>query len=191
MSAMKNRFQSVRKHIDVFAESWKADHAEAMRCRDFEDLLAQGLMVFHYFDDLCQLRRGVVFQGLQDPIPELDEAEKECYAHWLEVSQEVGEGLAEFEKEFGTVERADEFRKCLARTQFLLAHWAPAVPARAIGSRAHDVSAEEADELHAFVKRGPERLGARPGNPSRSLPGIRLDSADATRRCLKPLRKPS
>src|SRR5207248_2569722 len=110
-------------------------------------------------------------RDLQDPLPELDEAEKECYAHWVEVSQEVADGLEQFEQEFGTVVKADEFKKCLARAQFLLAHWAPAVPARAVASRAHDVSPQEAEQIHDFLKRAPGVPGSPTWEPKPIPPG--------------------
>jgi hypothetical protein len=152
MSAPTSRFDSVRKHLDVVEDSWKADHHAAMRCRDLEDYLAQATMVFHLIDRIGRTRREHVFRGLEEPNPQLDEAEKDLHARWLNFATVLEQPLRQFEQAFAQVEGAAEFRECQVTARRALENWRPAVLARAVASRIHDMSDEDADQIHDLLQ---------------------------------------
>ncbi len=154
MDAVETPFKSAHRHLDVFEESWKSAHVNAMKYYDFETFLAEGAMVF---------------RGIEELSPQLDEAEKEFYTHWLVLADAVAQVLAAFEKEYRDVKGADEFRKCQELARERLAKWVPAVPTRTVGFRVWDVSVEEADELRDLMNAPPDGPG-RPKWQPKELP---------------------
>jgi hypothetical protein len=160
MAEQRTRLASARRYLEVFEESWKADHDDAMRCRDFEEIAAEATKVFELVDELVRQRRECVFRGLQDPNPQLDEEEKNLYADWLRLTEEDVPHLEGLEKTYGVVEGAERLRACREKARTFLAKWAPAVPSMAVGLRVHDLTEEDADELRAL-------LNAPPGAPGR------------------------
>ena len=48
-----------------FAESWKSDHADAMRCHDLESILLEGVMVFQLVESLNRSWRERVYRGVE------------------------------------------------------------------------------------------------------------------------------
>lgn len=159
MAETRTRLSSARRHLEVFEESWKTDHDQAMQCRDFEDMLAEAVMVFQLVDEMVHRRRRAVFHAFWEPNPQLDEEEKQLYTTWLKLMEQDLPKLAELEKTF-TVEGADRFRACVESARTFLAKWAPAVPSMAVGLRVHDLTEEDAEELRAL-------LNAPPGAPGR------------------------
>jgi hypothetical protein len=172
MSAMpttQNRFTRARKHLELFEDIWKFDHADAMRCRDFEEFLAEAVMVFGLLDDVCQRRREHVYRAMEEPNPEHDAAEKELYSRWLNmVESQIGQ-LETLERAFGIVEGADKVRAGIQRARSFLQTWTPAVQAMALGSRVVEFSEEDADQIHAILNAPPGSPG-HPARPPRSIP---------------------
>jgi hypothetical protein len=169
MTGTRNRLRRARKYLEAFAESWKLDHAVAMDCCDFEEHLTEAVRVFELVDDLVRLRRACVFRGVEEPNTELDQAERELYEGWLRLIEEDVGQLEELERTFGTVEGMDAFRACQQRARSFLANWAPAILAKAIGSRMIEFSEEDADQLRALLEAPPGSSG-RPKLDPRSIP---------------------
>jgi hypothetical protein len=169
MSPTRTKLSAARRYLEVFEESWHADHAAAMQCRDFEEALAEAVKVFELVDELVRLRRESVFRGLQQPEPALDEDEKAVYMQWLSLIERDTPQLEAFEKSFGAIEGAEKLRTCLARAREFLARWAPAVPSRAAGSRALEFSKDDADQFRALLD-SPAGAAGRPTRPPRPLP---------------------
>jgi hypothetical protein len=151
MNATRSRLSSVRRYLAVFEESWKANHRAAMQCKDFEDFLAEAVMVFRFTDESVRRRRQAVFHGLQEANLQLDEEEKQLYTHWLTLVEQDLPRLEELERTFARVEGADAFRACMDRARAFLAQWAPAVPSMAVAHRALDLTEEDAEELRAIL----------------------------------------
>ena len=169
MPPFQNPFANARKHLELFEETWKPDHEEAMRCRDFEEFLAEATMVFGLLNDVCHLRREYVYRGMEEPNAEHDTAEKELYGRWLAmVESEIGR-LEALEQSFGIVEGADKLRGCICDARSFLQNWMPAVQALALGSRVVEFSGEDADQIQALLKAPPGSPG-RPTRAARSIP---------------------
>ncbi len=168
MSASRSRLTSARRYLEVFEESRQANHRAAMQCKDLEDILAEAVMVFQFADEAVRRRRQAVFHGLQEPIPQLDEEEKQLYAGWVALVEPDLSQLEQMEKTFGTIEGADQFRACVDRARAFLTRWAPAVPSMAVAHRALDLTEEDAEELREVL--GDPTRGGRPRWEPRPAP---------------------
>ena len=169
MSAAETSIRSARRHLDVFEESWKADHEEAMlpRFRGVPRGRRDGLPL-----DRSRLPAAgaYVFQGVEEPSGVLDDMEKQAYARWLQLADSQAEILASLEKDFGVVEGAEEFQECRTHAKATLGNWAAAVPSLAIGSRVVDFSEGDADQIHGLLdqdEHGAGRPTPPPPYPSR------------------------
>jgi hypothetical protein len=160
MTATTNRFTSARRHLDVLEEAWKADHVEAMRCRDLETILAQGVMVFQFIEWSNESWRERVYRGIEPLTSEDEQAIKSAYIRWLALTDEVATELVQLEAAFGIVENGDTIRDCQSRARRTLTKWVSPVLARSPAMRVWDVTEEEADELR-------ELLNAPAGAPGR------------------------
>jgi hypothetical protein len=169
MTATRSGLASARRHLDVFAESWKADHEQAMQCRDFEDFLTEAVSLFQLIDSLVRRRREAVFRGREEANSQLDEEEKALYYHWLATVEADLARLDSLEKTYGHVEGAERLRDSREKARTFLANWAPAVLARAVGSRAGDFSEEDADQVQVLLN-APARAPGRPTRPLRRVP---------------------
>ncbi len=168
MAAKRDRLAAARNYLQVFEASWKADHDQAMQCRDFEESLAEAVKVFQLVGELIRLRRESVYRALTVPNPKLDHEEKQLCMDWLGLIEEKWPRLEAHEKTYGVVEGAEEFRKCRDQARAFLTNWAPAVPAKAIGSHALEFCEEDADQLQALLQ-SPAAAPGRPTRPSRSV----------------------
>jgi hypothetical protein len=168
MAAKGGRLASARRYLEVFEDSWKSDHAQAMQCREFEESLAEAAKVFQLMHELIQMRRTAVYRGLIEPLPELDREEKQLYTDWLGLVDVDMASVETLEETFGPLEGAAEFRACRDAARAFLARWMPAVPAKAVGSRVIDFSEEDADQLRAALN-GPPGTPGQSTHPARSL----------------------
>jgi len=161
------------QYLELLEESWKRGHTEAMACGLLEDELAVAVMLFGLQKDLAQRRRARVFRGLEEPNPELDAAEENLFRRWLVIAEDQMRMLQQYQHASVVVEGADRFQTALNEVRTLLAQWTPALPAMAVGSRVHDISEEDADEIRELLKakdRGRFRWEARAvpeGDPSK------------------------
>ena len=169
MAAKRDTLVAARKYLQVFEESWKADHDHAMQCREFEESLSEAARVFQLMHELILLRRTAVYRGLIEPLPELDREEKQLYTDWLGLVDADMARMETLEKTYGPLEGAVQFRACCDTARTFLAKWTPAVAAKAVGSRVIDFSEEDADQLRAAMQ-SPDGSAARPTLPARSLP---------------------
>jgi hypothetical protein len=168
MTTTPTFLNSARRHLEVFEESWKANHFAAMECRHFEAFLAEAVMVFGLLHETSRQRREYVFRGLEEPNSGDDDFEKHLYERWVHVAACQVEKLQSLERVFGVVEGAERFRDCLHKAQMFLANWVPATVAKAPGSRMHEVTEEDADELRSLLEQQGE--GGRPKWEPRSIP---------------------
>jgi hypothetical protein len=173
MTATRTRLASARRYLEVFEESWKADHDGAMRCRDFEETVVEAVKVFELVDELVRWRRECVFRGVEEPNPQLDEEEKALFTDWLALVEDAMPRLEALEKTYGIVKGADRLRACRERARSFLAQWRPAVLSMAVGLRMQELTEEDAEELRALLEQpspaGRPRWEPRPippGDPS-------------------------
>ncbi len=168
MAATRGWLSSARRHLDLFEESWKADHAAAMKCREAEEWIAEAVSLFELIDQLVQLRRRRVFHGSLEVNEELDAIERTLYQRWLTLVERATPRLVALEEAFGVVEGFDRFRACHDKALAFLSNWAPAVPSMAVAQRAGELTKEEADELRE-LHNNPQK-GGRPKWEPQSLP---------------------
>lgn len=153
MSATDSRFQRARRHLELFEEPWKKHHREAMHCRDLEEFIAEGKMLFTYLDGLNRSWRELVFRGCEDFSKEEEQFVRENFERWLVVSDSITADIERNEREFGKVEGADEHRARQAAVRDMLRNWIPPARTKVAALQVHDVSEEEADELRQLLER--------------------------------------
>jgi hypothetical protein len=169
MTQSRNRLSTARRYMEVYRESWKADHRSAMECRDFEELLGEGVRVFDLIHAIILGRRLFVYRGVMDPSPEMDQEEKRLMREYLELMKTDLPQLETMELSFGEIVNARPFRERIAQADMFLANWKPPVTAMAPGSRVVDFSEEDVSQLEALLK-SPAGAPGRLLHSPRSLP---------------------
>jgi hypothetical protein len=139
------RFSRVGKHLDVFEESWKADHHEAMALYDFQEFLSEGMGLYDWMTERSQDFRFAVFHGLTPPDSQAAENEKRVFERWLRTATECEQQLLTFEAKFVTVEGAVKFRQAVAHVRKFLAEWVPPAVSLARGLRVRRLTAAEVE----------------------------------------------
>lgn len=159
MSAIDAKLQRASKYV----EAWQVDHAAAMECFALEGWLEEGVIVYDKFVVVAdQLVRRAVFRAVVElPAGAL----RSLYEHWLEIATSGLPALAKCEREFETVQHADEFRARVESAKQVLATWRD--PVRALNPSLHvwEVTPEEAEQLEALSK----AKKGEPGTLSREL----------------------
>lgn len=150
MSAVNERLNSAHKHLEAF-EAWRLDHDTAMECYDLEDKLAEGAFVFDVIERANQLVRRAIYGGAPSD-PEVVEACRALYQHWLRTAQSNLPLLDWYTATFESVRGASEYRNRIDAARRILAEWANPSVARAPGMHIWEVSDAEAAKLQALVK---------------------------------------
>jgi len=165
MSANRTWLVGAEKHIELLEESWEQEPEEPPRVREFEEFLAEAVMVFSLLDQVCRLRREYIYRGLEEPTAEGDASEKNLFGRRLAVAAKAIRKLEFLEQSLLAVERVERTRACLEIARSFLGTWTPAVQAMALGSRVVEFSDEDADQIHALLNSPPRSLGGlvRPG----------------------------
>lgn len=145
-----------------YEQAWQQDHAEAMRCFDFEERLSVGLALFGAGQWLFQHWRQSVSRGEADLRPEDENNLKAFFTVWLEVCQSVEPRLARYEDRFGTVAGAAKLRETRSLAERILAGWTAPVKQKAPGLLVDELTAAEAERLDALINSGAGRLKIRP-----------------------------
>ena len=105
----------VRDQLKLYEErpdSWKAHHAEAVYCLDFENWLAHGVFLFERITRMDERHREITYANPDAFSAELDREMSGLYEAWSKVIPESLERLAELESRGFRVEKADEYRRC-------------------------------------------------------------------------------
>src|SRR4051794_23634841 len=100
--------------LDAFsdkAESWKAEHAEAMRCSDLEDALVFGIAVHFAISTVDLNWHDAVFSGRAE-FSRAEELEIEnFYRAWIRNAEFFASRLDQMESAGYSVKRSDLFRR--------------------------------------------------------------------------------
>jgi hypothetical protein len=101
------------------AETWKKEHAVAMRAYRLEDAIAAGLMLHQLIHRHFARWRDFVADR---SVPFSWDAAREwsgLFQWWLSISQTLLEAIAECEAQGHIIEKAQDFRRAVAETQML------------------------------------------------------------------------
>lgn len=123
---MAFRNSPINRQLEAYEEGWTKDHAEAMRCRDFEQLLAVGVGIFHVLVKLDVARRQRIAQGQEEYSEEDDQALQECFRRWLRMGELASPQIRHYESSFWFVDNAADFRQCLEETREIVSEWVSA-----------------------------------------------------------------
>jgi hypothetical protein len=119
-SSALNVYRSGAKSFREEAEEWKKDHDKAIECFDLEDFLFTGVRVADGLAVIDEQYRARVFSGKADFSPEYHEVFMETYRFLTEAFQETLETIDRFERRFGEVKYAKEFRSRLDEMRGIL-----------------------------------------------------------------------
>jgi hypothetical protein len=109
--ALRTARNCVRYYNDESANLLER-HAEAMDCRDCEDLLQLGIDAFHWLGRADQATRAAVYRGQAEYDPSFEVALATLYAEWLRPCVYADRWAAVQEKRGFHVENLDKFRQC-------------------------------------------------------------------------------
>lgn len=100
------------EQIEDFGESWKADHEEAMQCRDLEKALGGGIGLFHCIRLADQVWSEQVQDGKIEFDAKIAKMLRNYYEFWLAPVDRILSAVQKFEANY-EVEGAEEFRRCI------------------------------------------------------------------------------
>jgi len=123
MMASARPLNYVRANLQMYGrdtDAWKRDHKDAMACYAFQDHLQVGIEIFDSitrFDEDWRLR---VFRGHVPHDASVEDEIRDAYQKWLQPCSRVEKVLRKFERLFGEVKYAAEFRSRHAEAQGIL-----------------------------------------------------------------------
>jgi len=110
---LKQRHRT-EKRLRLFeheVEEWKRDHDEAMECFDLERTLCLGIFIYDTLIKLDEEVRVGFLKGTAPFDPQYEKDIEALFEWWLKPCEAVEEKLRKFIARFGSVDRAEEFRK--------------------------------------------------------------------------------
>jgi hypothetical protein len=108
------KFRHVREQLSLYeqqSESCMLDHEDAVRCRDFEELLAIGIALCDLVHRLDEEWRRQVRSGNLQYDPAADSAIQSLYELWFRPCDKLRATLQQLEDRGFTIEGAREFRQ--------------------------------------------------------------------------------
>jgi hypothetical protein len=168
---MAIRHRLLTRQLEAYEEGWQKDHADAMRCRDFEEFLAVGVAVFRALAQVDAARRQRIARGLEEPSPEDDRELLDHFRRWLATARLVREELRSLEDQFEAVDGSAEFCRCVKEAREIVAEWVPAIapeagPEQVVAHTERPQSgAEMAQALDRVSRPAPQESGPLPFNP--------------------------
>jgi hypothetical protein len=115
-----NVYRSGARAIRDEVEGWKKDHDRALECYDLEDFLGTGVRVADGLVIMDEQYRARVFSGKEEFDPKYHEMFMDTYRFLAETFRETIGTIERFEKQFGQVKNADEFRSRLSEMEGIL-----------------------------------------------------------------------
>ena len=89
METRERRPSPVDRQLEAYRESWQKDHDAAMRCRDWEELIAVGMATCRLLQEREEAWRERVFRGTLDFDDADDRDLRERLGLWLTVTEAV------------------------------------------------------------------------------------------------------
>jgi hypothetical protein len=167
MTTRERRDSPVYRQLAAYRESWQKEHEAAMRCRDQEEVVAVGISTYRMLREREEIWREKVFRG---PLPfdaEDDADQRERYGFWLEATEAVlRDILPVLEREFDTVEGAEQLRACAAEAKDRIRDWQSPRLSMAVGLREMTLSPEGAADLERILEDARGRPAETPPGPA-------------------------
>lgn len=99
------------KLFEKEVEDWKAEHAEAMMCLEFESTLSLGINIYDALVQADEMIRAEVLAGTKPFDADYDQCIEDLFRWWLRPCAQVEERIQAFTMRGFAVELAGEFRK--------------------------------------------------------------------------------
>lgn len=170
MNTVDKRRSPVYRQLEAYEETWKNDHKQAMACRDWEDVIAVGINIFHMFREREDSWREQVFRGTRDYTEDDNQDHRARLTAWLKTTEEfLTNVLPGLQTRFGTIEGADELQRCRDIGVTILRAWEPPRLSMAVGLREMTLSPEAAAELKRILYEEPPPPPPPPHPPLQEL----------------------
>ena len=158
----KPRSSPIERQLTAYEEGWRQDHEEAIRFWDFQENLSVGIAIYQTIAQRSSSWRQRVSLGIEPFRPEDEQEVRNLYVWWLNSCQHALSRLEHFEREFGAIDGAAQFRLCCEQANKAVATWVPPALSKAVGLHAAEFSQQEAGRLTAALESGEARLRMRP-----------------------------
>ncbi len=147
MARLSHSFAVVRESVRSYSAApsgWKVtDTQDALRSWDFEEYLELGILLFDAITHFDEKYRERVLEGKDVWDPAVAESVTEAYRWWHKPCAQVLQDLRHFEQTFGTIEKAEQFRRYVREVEGILGD-----PAEIFSSDELTKLRDEAIELH-------------------------------------------
>ena len=97
----------------IAEDTWQQDHKDAMECRNLEDQIELGIGILGLLAQLTSNLRADENAWRRELVVQATE----LYARWISRSEAILSQVAMCEAKNFKVDRADEFRECVAKTK--------------------------------------------------------------------------
>ena len=111
----------VRENLkQIENEPWKTDHAQAMRCREFEEWLKLCIETFERINRLDEGYRSSVYDKDVEYDAAWDETVLDLYRQWRHRVSGFPQVMEDLAKKYEHIEYSDEFLRCLLEVDGIL-----------------------------------------------------------------------
>lgn len=179
MNTTQKRRSASERQLNAYVESWQTDHHEAMKCADWEDVIAVGISVYNLLRGQDKFQREMIFRGVVGHSVENSMIFRDCLISWLETTRSIlATQIIPLERNY-TVNGASRLRECASEVADYLANWTPPTVSSALGLRElelDDSSATEVNRILAAAKVHPTPMPSGPPMEELSLANFRSRS---------------
>jgi len=179
VNTTKIRRSATERQLNAYVESWQTEHHEAMKCVDWEDIIAVGICVYKLLRFRDKSEREMILRGISGhPIEDILRY-RDCLDSWLTATRSVlASQINPLERNY-TVNGANELRACASAASDYLADWLPPRVSSALGLREiqlDDASATELNRIIAEANVNPTPMPSGPPMEELSLADFRSRS---------------
>lgn len=179
MNTTNERRSASERQVNAYVESWQSDHHEAMKCADWEDIIAVGTSVYNLLRGQDKFQREMIFRGAGGYSVAESLILRHCLNSWLVTTQSVlTTQIIPLERDY-TVNGAGELRAQASEAAEYLADWTEPTVSAAVGLRElefDDEAATEFDRVMAEAEVSPTPMPSGPQMQEVSLAEFRSRS---------------
>lgn len=123
MTQPSSRIKYAEKELDRFrddVEDWKREHHLVQVCWEYEDLVAKANFLYTRIIDLDEDIQEVCLLSGAEFHYELDQKVDQLLSSWLEISLEILPHIGDLEREYSSLDGAEDFRRNVKEVQAIL-----------------------------------------------------------------------
>ena len=179
MNPTKRMRPASQSQLNAYVESWQTDHHEAMKCADWEDVIAVGLALYNLFRGQDKFHREMIFRGVSGYLVADCVVFRDGLTAWLNTTQSVLQTqIIPLERNY-SVNGADRLHEYASEVAEYLSNWTAPTISAAVGLREFqldDAAATEFDRIMTEAKVHPTPMPSGPPMEELSLANFRSRS---------------